>query len=174
MAIKNIYITVESDTGSEQLNITDLVIASLNKKKPSKIEDNEQPIVRVGEGNLTFTTGAISLMNLDLGTDKIEIRYQQIGTDKIPVIGKIATFGIANGSKISGKGSVIYKGNKHDALVEFGTNFILVPSKQTDGLFFMTQDGNYPDIKEIPQPEPEDNDLDELLADDNNINLTLE
>lgn len=178
--INKIFVTVESDNGSEQFDITDVVVEKLSKKKKtttSKIEESDEPIVRLGDGKLTFTTGAISLLGITPGEDQIEIKYPD-QDPKLPYIGKVQAFGLSRGSKVSAKGSVIFKGSKHDTLAEFGQNFILVPSKQAEGVFAMTQDGTLPEIKEIPQPEEEttddNSDLDDLLADENINELTLE
>lgn len=192
-AIVNIEV-VDEETGeltNKELDITDLIAEKLSKvptkkkSSSSKIEENDDLILRLEDNKYILTSGALKALNVELGETRLVIQYQKIGKLVIPVIGTNDTFSIKSGNKVTLSGTVSCRGKANEELSEYGNEFILVEHPSVGGLYILTQDGNIPEgdyavktskkltkkepVKEIPQPEEEIDEIDDLLKDNTNL-----
>lgn len=200
---------VDEATGeitTKEVNVLEALAAAIDSKpkrsssssSKSKLIEDETPRLILDDNKYSLTTGALELLGVEPGSeDKLDIQYQKIGKLEFPLIGKPEAYGTKGGNKITKSGTVRFSGNKHDQLIEFGTEFILVKHPNSDSLFILTQDGQVPEgnasldslkkskkkttttkekVEEpdpdIEQPEPEDtpevDDLNALLEDEDN------
>lgn len=187
---------VDETTGevtTKEINALEVLAATIATKpkrsSSSKVKLMEDPTPRLilEDSKYILTSGALEMLNVEPGgEDKLDIQYQKIGKLEYPLIGKPEAYGNEKGgNRITKSGTVRFSGNKHEQLIEFGTQFILVKHPNTDNLFILTQDGKVPEgspvlesiksdkkayksvtkttpDKVVEQPEPEDEDIDNL------------
>ena len=187
-------ITVQQFDVSELMagKLTKKPASKSSSSSKSKIEENDALLLRLDDNKYTLTSGALEALDAEPGETRLVIRFQKVGKITLPVIGTNESFGIKSGNKLTLGGSVSCRGKANEELAEYGTEFILVPHPSADGIFIMTLDGKLPEgdltvstkktstkktsakktEEEVPafaQPEPEEeeelDDLDDLLAD---------
>lgn len=197
--------TVDESTGEvnvQEINVIDLLTKAITAKpkrsssSKAKLIEDDTPRLILEDTKYSLTTGALELLGVTPGSeDKLDIQYQKIGKIEYPLIGTPEAYGGKGGNKITKSGTVRFGGNKHDQLIEFGSDFILVKHPNADNLFILTQDGKVPEgnasleslkkdkksakkvkmsdevpEKVVEQPEPEDDvdDLSMLLDEEDN------
>lgn len=193
--------SVDESTGevtSKEIDLTSIICDAILKtrsKKTTTSKDlvvDENPVLYLEDGKYTLTSGAINLLGITPGVDKLAINYQKISDIEYPVIGLPENVGVSSGNKINKSGVARFGGAKHDVLIEFGDKFILTPHPNIKDVFFLTSDGVAPEmdksittlqsstekynnelkkkkevVEEEPdaiQPEPEDSDMSDLEA----------
>lgn len=94
------------------------------------------PIITVNDKTLSFNQLAIDLLEVSPG-DRIDIQYwmEPATAECIPVVAKADTFK-TEGKKLTKLGTISYRGEQHDVLTFYGTQFILTTFK--DGMFKLT------------------------------------
>lgn len=175
---------VNTDTG--EILETRLIDRSVNNsdikpaKSPRKVvqdDGDKEPKLVLEENKYRLNNAAVTLMGLDENS-KLVIKYEESKSGSIPVIGTNTAFGISSGNKLTKSNTVACRGSNHDELSKHGTEFILVPHPNKDGLFILTSG----DIKligdeNVKVDEEEVNDIPfgldmEGLVDDKDANIT--
>ena len=166
--------SVDTDTG--EILETKLINKTLGKpstpKKVSKKVDDGEPKLILEENKFRLTDSAVSLMNLEPDS-KIVIKYQENGGNTVPVIGTNIAFGaISSGNRLTKSNTVACRGNNHDALAKYGTEFTLVAHPDKEGLFILDS-GVTPEVVEDENVKSDDVDfsLDDLI-DEKDANIT--
>ena len=177
---------VNIDTG--EILETRLIDRSVNNsdikpvKSPRKVvqdDGDKEPKLVLEENKYRLNNAAVTLMGLDENS-KLVIKYEESKPGSVPVIGTNTAFGISSGNKLTKSNTVACRGSNHDELSKHGTEFILVPHPNKDGLFILTSGDK--DIKligdeNVKVDEEEVNDIPfgldmEGLVDDKDANIT--
>ena len=144
-------VKVEHTSGSK----TRGVVAT---KNPNEVE-SIGPDVEVLDNKLQLSKAA--LLKLDAkADDRISIQYISEGIGKSsPIIGKAEAFtDRRDGNRLTAKGTVAFRGEKHDTLVDFGTIFTMEPYKE--GVFKLVSYA--PDTTSNDDLEQEETDAENL------------
>lgn len=176
--------SVNIDTGeilNTELVSRDIDNSDLKKSKSSEtpVPDNDKPTLTLEENKYRLNKAAITLMGLD-ETSKLVIKYEDTKVGSIPVIGTNTAFGVSSGNKLTKSNTVACRGNNHDELAKYGSQFTIIPHASKSGIFILDSGNNK--VKQIIEDDnvkiegnegddiPFDIDINELVSnEDENI-----
>lgn len=176
--------SVNIDTGeilNTELVSRDIDNSDLKKSKSSEtpVPDNGKPTLTLEENKYRLNKAAITLMGLD-ETSKLVIKYEDTKVGSIPVIGTNTAFGVSSGNKLTKSNTVACRGNNHDELAKYGSQFTIIPHASKSGIFILDSGNNK--VKQIIEDDnvkiegnegddiPFDIDINELVSnEDENI-----
>lgn len=145
------------------------VIDAKPKKKVSKKQESNEPLLTLEDNKYCLTHAAAELMDVEPG-DKLDIKYEKQGKNLVPVIGKDESFGSFNGNKVTKSLTVACRGNKNVELTKYGTEFLVIPHESKVGIFILqNKDAELEQILDDSTEEeielPMDVDLQDLIDD---------
>lgn len=147
------------------------------KASKSKKEESDTPQLVLEDNKYYLNTAAIELMKVEPG-NRLDIKYEKRGNQMIPVIGTDIAFKTKGGNLLSKSNTVACRGNNHDELAKYGTEFTILAHDSKEGLFILN--GGNVQLEELNGDEnisieeedlPVDIDLSELV-DDQDANIT--
>lgn len=147
------------------------------KSKKIKKEESSTPQLILEDNKYILNNAAIELMQIS-AEDKIDIKYEKKGKGMIPVIGSDSVFGTKGGNKLSKSNTVACRGSKNTELAKHGSVFEIIPHDSKPGLFFLKGDiiedstEDEINIDDINEDLPLDSDIEELIDDKEDANIT--
>ena len=72
--------------GQEEVAVDTAALTKKCATKPAKVEDSDEPLIRLDSNKLVLTTGAVQCMNI-CADCRIDIKYKRRGNVAVPVIG---------------------------------------------------------------------------------------
>ena len=157
--------------GQEEVAVDTAALTKKRATKPAKVEDSDEPLIRLDSNKLVLTTGAVQFMNI-CADCRIDIKYKRRGNVAVPVIGTDEAFETKGGNKLTKNNTVSFRG-ANEKLAEYGTTFTIEPSED-DGIFYLIGDkmiNTIPDEAIDIESELDIDALDEINIDDDNVNL---
>jgi hypothetical protein len=158
--------------GKEEVAVDTAASTQKRATKPAKVEDNDEPLIRLDSNKLVLTTGAVQFMNI-CADCRIDIKYKRRGNVAVPVIGTDEAFETKGGNKLTKNNTVSFRGAANEKLAEYGTTFTIEPSED-NGIFYLIGDkmiNTIPDEAIDIESELDIDALDEINIDDDNVNL---
>ena len=158
--------------GKEEVAVDTAALTQKRATKPAKVEDSDEPLIRLDSNKLVLTTGAVQFMNI-CADCRIDIKYKRRGNLAVPVIGTDEAFETKGGNKLTKNNTVSFRGAANEKLAEYGTTFTIEPSED-DGIFYLIGDkmiNTIPDEAIDIESELDIDALDEINIDDDNVNL---
>jgi len=140
---------------------------STRTRKP-KDDGESDPMIHVLDNKLQFNNKALELTGF-VADDKVLVQFEKKGRVVTPVI-------CLNdkGNRMTKTGTVSFRGQQHDTIIEYGENFKVEPYPDKDGYFKLKGDiEKEDDIVDIPEEisvEEEDN-IEEDIVDAENFEL---
>lgn len=137
------------------------------KKVKSKKEESSDPTLILEENKYYLNQAAISLTGYQ-PDDKLDIKYEKRGKEITPVLGNDEDFGTHNGNRLTKTFSVAYRGAKNEELSKYGTEFLVIPHPEKEGLYILKS--KVDELKQALQDNEdiiiEDLDLQKLIDED--------
>lgn len=138
MSIVKFEFSYDTVSGEFSVVNTETGEAKVNKiaKKSKALIDGTEPKLVLDDNKYCLNIAAKKLLGIE-PDDKLDIKYEKRGNKTIPVIASDEVFGTHNGNRVTKTLTVSFRGTKHDELAKYGTNFIIVPHENKDGIFIL-------------------------------------
>lgn len=143
---------------------------STRTKKP-KDDGSTEPKATLLEGKIQLNNRAIELTGFEPDM-KIDIRFEKRGRSVVPVMCEDP----AKGNRLTKTYTISCRGSKHDNLLDYGTEFDVIPYEGRNGFFKLIGEAGEPedDIINVPEEIAEPEEFDEIgdeLEDEINFEL---
>lgn len=148
--------------GKDEITVDTAVSTKRQVIKTSKVEENDDPLIRLDSNKLILTTGAVSLLGVEADC-RLDIKYKKKDKTSVPVIGTDAAFGTKGGNKLTKTNTISFRGSANSKLAEFGTTFKLEPSED-EGIFYLIGDKVIDPISDVAIDIESELDIDALEA----------
>lgn len=127
--------------GKEEIKVdTKYKVESILTPTSVTTDTTESPIAKLILENNKYqlNEAAVALLNVVPG-DKIDIKYDKIDGNRVPIIGEDSKFGTKGGNKLNKSNTVSFRGVKNKELLEYGTEFTIIPHPDSskEGLFIL-------------------------------------
>lgn len=137
------------------------------KKIKSKKEESSDPTLILEDNKYYLNQAAINLTGYQ-PDDKLDIKYEKRGKEITPILGNDEDFGTHNGNRLTKTFSVAYRGSKNEELAKYGTEFLVIPHSEKEGLYILKAkvDELEQALEDTNNIVVEDLDLQELIDED--------
>lgn len=160
-------ITYEREIDTDTGEIVKTTVVDTSDTVADNTDTDTEPKAYLGDNKLRLNSEALKLLRVKAG-DRIDVQYGNSN----PLIGSSASFGDENaGCKLTKTNTIPFKGNKHEVLAMYGTEFFVKPSEK-DGQFVLAST-TQPEEDENVNTEDIDIDLDSLFDEDQKISTSM-
>lgn len=160
-------ITYEREIDMDTGDIVKTTIVDTSDTVTNNMDADTEPKVYLEENKLRLNNLALDVLKIKAG-DRIDVQY----SNSKPLIGKSEAFGDESlGCKLTKTNTISFKGNKHEVLNMYGTEFVLRPTERQDQ--FVLDSTIQPEKDENVNTEDIDIDLESLLEDDPEIRTSM-